>query len=145
MTKIAYEILHRSYDWNRYPSALLGCKAVAYEDGATQGSWASRGIDGWYLGPSMDHNRCDIYFIPETCAYQIYGSTELFPQHCQLLDMSPYQHLHPLTDELTEGASMVNQTIMGKHLLQMLHECITTMVAPPPMPEEQRGPIPLIS
>jgi hypothetical protein len=44
--KLAYEILNGPYDWNRYPLAPLGCKAVIYEDGDTRGSWASRGVDG---------------------------------------------------------------------------------------------------
>jgi hypothetical protein len=52
---LAYEALNRPYDWNRYPLAPLGCKAVVYEDGDTQGLWASRGVDAWYLGPSQDH------------------------------------------------------------------------------------------
>ncbi len=113
----ANEILHGPYDWNRYPLAPLGCKAVVYEDGDMRGSWASRGVDGWYLGPSMDHYRCDIYYIPETRAYQISGSTELFPQHCQLPDMTPHQHLRALTDELTDGATETTHTPKGKRLL----------------------------
>ena len=28
----AYEALNGPYDWNRYPLAPLGCKAVIYED-----------------------------------------------------------------------------------------------------------------
>jgi hypothetical protein len=51
----AYEALNGPYDWNRYPLAPLGCKAVIYEDSNIRGSWASRGVDGWYLGPSRDH------------------------------------------------------------------------------------------
>jgi hypothetical protein len=78
----AYETLYGPNDWNRYPLAPLGCKAIVYKDVNTRGSWASRGVDGWYLGPSMDHYCCDIYYIPETRAYGILGSTELFPQHC---------------------------------------------------------------
>jgi hypothetical protein len=78
----AYKALNGPYDWNQYPLASLGCKAVFYKDGNTKGSWALQGVDGWYLGPSMDHYRCDLYYIPETWAYQILGSTELFPQHC---------------------------------------------------------------
>ena len=34
-TKSAYEILNGPYNWNRYPLAPLGCKAVIYEDGDT--------------------------------------------------------------------------------------------------------------
>ncbi len=54
-SKSAHETLYGPYDWNRYPMAPLGCKAVVYKDGDTRRSWASRGVDGWYLGPSMDH------------------------------------------------------------------------------------------
>ncbi len=42
----AYETLNGPYDWNRYPLAPLGCKAVVYEDGDSRGSWASRGVEG---------------------------------------------------------------------------------------------------
>jgi hypothetical protein len=77
----AYKALNGPYDWNRYPLAPLGCKAIVYEDGDTRGLWASRGIDGWYLGPSKDHYRCALYFISKTRAYCISGSTDLFPQH----------------------------------------------------------------
>ncbi len=84
--KLAYKGLYGRYDWNQYPLAPLGCKAVVYKDGDTRGLWALRGIDGWYLGPSMDHYRCDILHIPETRGYQISGSTKLFPQlGCTLL------------------------------------------------------------
>jgi hypothetical protein len=109
-TKSAYEILNGPYDWNRYPLAPLGCKAVIYEDGDTRGSWASRVVDGWYLGPSLDHYRCDKYYVPETRAYQISGSTELFPQHCQLPDMTAHQHYWALTDELTKCAHPAGAT-----------------------------------
>ncbi len=56
---LAYEALNEPYTWNRYPLAPLGCKAAVYEDGDMQGSWASRGVDARYLGPSQDHYRCD--------------------------------------------------------------------------------------
>jgi hypothetical protein len=116
-TIYAYEVLHGPHDWNRYPLAPLGCKAVVYEDGDTRGSWALRGVDGWYLGPSMDHYECDIYYITEMRAYRISGSTELFLQHCQLPDMTPHQHLRVLTDELTDGATKATHTPKDKRLL----------------------------
>jgi hypothetical protein len=55
-----YEALNGQYDWDQYPLSSLVCKAVVYEDGDTKGSWALQGVDRWYLGPSMDHNRCDL-------------------------------------------------------------------------------------
>ena len=137
-TKSAYEILNGPYDWNRYPLAPLGCKAVIYEDGDTRGSWASRGVDGWYLGPSLDHYRCDKYYVPETRAYRISGSTELFPQHCQLPDMTAHQHFRALTDELTECAHPAGATTKGRRLLKLLQQRIDSIIHPPPPVDEQR-------
>jgi hypothetical protein len=83
-TKSAYVVLQGLYDWNRFPLAPRGCKAVIYKSPAQRGSWGSRGVDAWYLGPSLDHYRCCRYFVPETQAFCISGSTELFSQHCQV-------------------------------------------------------------
>jgi hypothetical protein len=126
----AYEALNGPYDWNRYPLAPLGCKAVVYKDGNTRGSWASRGVDGWYLGPSKHHYRCDHYYIPETRAYRISGSTELFPQHCQLPNLTPMQHLRALTKEIGEETAKAAHTPKGRRIIKQLHTTIKSMLAP---------------
>jgi len=137
-TMSAYECMNGPYDWNRYPLAPLGCKAVIYEDGDTRGSWASRGIDGWYLGPSKDHYRCDLYYIPETRAYRISGSTELFPQHCQLPNLTPNQHFKALTNELVDSAVFANTTNEGRRLMKLLQADIQKIIHPVPDLDEQR-------
>jgi hypothetical protein len=135
----AYEALNGPYDWNRYPLAPLGCKAVIYEDASTRGSWAPRGVDGWYLGPSKDHYRCHHYYIPETRAYRISGSSELFPQHCQLPNLTPLQHLRALTQELTEETRIAAQTQQGRRVLQQLQTNLTNIINPSTaQTEEQR-------
>jgi hypothetical protein len=75
---LTYEALNGPYDWNCYPLAPLGCKAIVYKDGDTRGSWASRGIDGWYLGPSKDHYQWALYYIPETRVYCIQDQQNSF-------------------------------------------------------------------
>jgi hypothetical protein len=127
---LAYEALNGPYDWNRYPLAPLGCKAVVYEDGDNRGLWASRGIDGWYLGPSKDHYRCTLYYIPETRAYRISGSTELFTQHCQLTNLTPVQHFCALTDELANETATANKTPTGRRLIKLLQSRIKQIVGP---------------
>ncbi len=129
----AYEALYGPYDWNRYPLAPLGCKAVIYEDGDIRGSWASRGVGGWYLRPSMDHYRCDVYYVPETRAYRVSGSTKLFPQHCQLPVLTPHQHLRELTDELAAEGSKAGRTTKGKRILKLLQLHIGDILTPPPI------------
>jgi hypothetical protein len=127
---LAYKALNGPYNWNRYPLAPLGCKAVIYKDGDNRGLWASRGIDGWYLGPSKDHYRCALYYIPETRAYRISGLTELFPQHCQLPNLTPDQHFRALMDKLANETAMANKTPTGRCLIKLLQSRIKQIVEP---------------
>jgi hypothetical protein len=137
-TKSAYEILNGPYGWNRYPLAPLRCKAIVYKDGNTCGSWASRGVDTWYLGPSKDHYQCDLYYIIETQAYRVSGSTEFFPQHCQLPDMNPHKHLKALMEELVEATNVASNTPKGKLLLKMIAQKSDDLLHPTPPIDEQR-------
>jgi hypothetical protein len=99
-TKSAYKALHGPYSWNRFPLAPPRCKAVIYESPESRPSWGSRGTNAWYLGPSLDHYRCNHYFVPETRAYRISGSAEIFPQHCQVPFLMWNEHLNEVVNEL---------------------------------------------
>ncbi len=136
---LAYKALNVPYNWNRYPFAPLGCKAVIYKDGDKRGLWASRGIDGWYLGPSKDYYQCALYYIPETRAYCILGSTELFPQHCQLPNLTPDQHFRALTEELAKETAMANNTATGRRLIKLLQSRIKQIVEPMAVITEQEA------
>jgi hypothetical protein len=62
----------------------------------------------------------------------------LFPQHCQLPDMTPYQHLQELTNGLNKTAIGVPVTPKQRRLLQQLEQGIKKLLAPPPNLDEQR-------
>ena len=109
----AYEALNGPYNWNRYPLAPPGCKAVIYEAPVVCGSWASRGTDAWYLGPAADHYQCNVYYVPETRAYRISGSAKLFPQRCQVPNLIPTAHLKALTEELQNETKFAAGTTKG--------------------------------
>jgi hypothetical protein len=98
----AYKALEGPYDWNRYPMAPLGTKAIIYEDSDTCASWALHGLDAWFLGPSKDHYRCHLYFVSETRGYCISGSADLFPQHCSAPFYSVDTHVKELSNELQD-------------------------------------------
>ena len=133
----AYEALNGLYNWDWYPLAPPGCKAIIYEAPAVRGSWALRGTDAWYLGPSADHYRCNLYSVPETRAYQISGSAELFPQHCQIPNLSTNAHLKALTEELQATTKLATGTTKGRCLIKHLAKTIKTILSPPTV-EEQR-------
>jgi hypothetical protein len=64
--------------------------------------------------------------------------TELFPQHCQVPALTPHQHLHTLTDELTEHTAEANTIPKGRHLLKLLGMWIHDLLTLPPIQDEQR-------
>jgi hypothetical protein len=82
--------------------ALLGTKAVIYEDANTRALWASHGLDAWLLEPSKDHYCCNLYYVPEMKGYRISGSADLFPQHCIVPVFTPVMHVQELSTELQE-------------------------------------------
>ena len=127
----AYEALNGPYNWDRYPLAPPGCKAIIYEAPAVRGSWASRGTDAWYLGPLADHYRCNLYYVPETRAYRISGSAELFPQHCQVPNLSNNAHLKALTEELETSTGIAAKTHKGRMLIKELGKAIKAILKPP--------------
>jgi hypothetical protein len=69
----AYKAVHGPYDWNCFPRAPPGCKAVIYKTPELRGSWASHGTDAWYVGPLLEHYQCNHYFVPDTRAYHVSG------------------------------------------------------------------------
>jgi hypothetical protein len=99
-TKSAYEALNGPYDWNWFPLVLPGCKAVIYETPKSRTLWGSQGTDAWYVGPSLNHYRCNHYFVLEMHAYRISGPAKLFPQHCQVPYLMWNEHLQEVITEL---------------------------------------------
>jgi hypothetical protein len=99
-SKSAYEAVYGPYDWNRFPLAPPGCKAVIYESPGTRGSWASHGTNAWYLGPLVDHYQCNHFVVPDTRAYRVSGSAKLFPQHYQVPFLMWNENFQEVIDEL---------------------------------------------
>jgi hypothetical protein len=50
-----YKTLEGLYNWNPFPLAPLGPKAIIYKNVDPRASWAPHGMDAWMLGPSKDH------------------------------------------------------------------------------------------
>jgi hypothetical protein len=136
----AYKALNGPYDWGKYPLAPPRCKAIIYEAPTVQGTWASRGTNAWLLGPSNDHNQCNLFYVPEMWVYRISGSAELFPQHCQVPNLSPIEHLKALIAELAGETTMASRTTKGKALFKILCTHLDELVMPSPAPTEQRVP-----
>ena len=141
----AYEILEGPYDWNRYLLAPLGTKAIIYEDSDTRASWAPHWLDAWLLGPSKDHYRCHLYFVPDTSGYRVSGSAELFPQHCVAPPYSHETHVNELADEIKLTIPKLNWRARTLNTLRTFAQHLdayvsgTPIPAPPPTVHHQPG------
>ena len=68
--KSAYHQLHGNRcNWNCFPMAPPGTRAVLYLDPDNISSWGTRVIDAWSCGPAQDHYRCKNFYVPETRSY----------------------------------------------------------------------------
>jgi hypothetical protein len=79
----------------------------------------------------MDHYRCDLYYTPKTWAYQILSSTERFPQHCQMPNMTLHQHFCALTDKLVKLTAIVSATDKRRRLIKLLQSKIEDILHHP--------------
>jgi hypothetical protein len=76
--------LNGVFDFNRTPLAPPGTKILVHEAPAVRGTWAPHGVDGWYLGPAVDHYRCYRVYITTTAAERISKTVEFFPHSCAM-------------------------------------------------------------
>ena len=132
-TKSAFHQLNgHKYDWNAFPMAPPGTRAVIYISADARTSWGARGINAWYCGPSTNHYRNFIFFIPETGSYRISGSFDFFPQHCLLREFTPIQHTREVLAELIESVQKLNQQT-SKTIIKTIEADITNLhrITPP--------------
>jgi hypothetical protein len=76
--------------------------------------------------------------FPKRRAYRVSGSAKLFPQHCQVPNLSRDEHLKALTEELQTKTTVAAGTTKGKALLKLLHIHLDALVSPTPATTEQR-------
>jgi hypothetical protein len=57
---------------------------IAFETPEKRTTWSPHGLDGWYLGPTLDSYRCYNIWIHETQRTRILDTVKWFPTHVQL-------------------------------------------------------------
>jgi hypothetical protein len=73
-------MLKGTFDFNKTPLAPPGTKIIIHEKSLQHGSWDPHGVDGWYLGPAMEHYSCYSVFTNGTQAEQVSDTVAFFPQ-----------------------------------------------------------------
>ena len=75
----AYAQLEGIFDLNKTHLAPPGTRVIIHEKPAQRRTWAPHGIDGWYVGPALDHYQCHRVWIPSTQSERIADTLQFFP------------------------------------------------------------------
>ena len=78
-----YAQLSGDFDYNKTPLVPLGTNVLVYETPTSRKSWATHGVEGWYVGPAIEHYRNFRCYIPTTGSEHIVETVEFFSQACE--------------------------------------------------------------
>jgi hypothetical protein len=91
------------YDFNRAPMATPGTRIIAHETPNRRSTWAPHGLDGWYLGPALEHYRCYTVYITKTRGNRIVETVDFFPEKITLPFPTPQDQATKAAAELTRA------------------------------------------
>ena len=80
----AYMALEGAFDYNKTTLAPPGTKVVIHKNPDKRSSWEAHGVDGWYIGPVLEHHRCYCVYVTNTGAERNSDTVEFFLQHTKV-------------------------------------------------------------
>ena len=80
----AWSQLNGAYDFNKSPFAPPGIHVLVHEKPDNRKTWDPHALDGWYLGPSLEHYRNYRVYIRKTQAERITDTLSWFPENLPL-------------------------------------------------------------
>ena len=75
----AYAYLFGQFDFNATPLAPPGTRVIAHEKPQQRATWDPHGVNGWYVGPALEHYRCITCYIPSTGKERVVDTVQWFP------------------------------------------------------------------
>ena len=125
----AYAQLEGTFEFNRTPLAPPGTRVIIHEKPTQRRTWAPHGIDGWYIGPALDHYQCYRVWIPSTHAERIADTIQFFPTILRTPTLSHRDATLQAARELTHALQNLNNTNPLSQLsddqLRALHQLST--------------------
>lgn len=82
-----YTEIHGAFSFTNTPLAPICIKELVHENSNVRLSWATHGMDGYYLGPDMEHNRC----------YQVYTHQKRGKRVVDIVESPPRDIPIPVT------------------------------------------------
>ena len=126
----AYEGIHKSkYDFKAHPLAIAGTKIVIHDKPSVRGSWASHGLDGFYLGPALGHYRCWRVYCTLTKSVRITDTIAWFPASIKMPGSSPSELLTAAIQDLSTAMKSIATSPKSQHQLAATTHATTVTAA----------------
>jgi hypothetical protein len=106
----AYEAVKGVFDINKTPIAPAGMRVVIHVKPSARGSWDTHGVEGFYIGPAMEHYRCYKVWALKTGALRVTDSLAWHPELLHMPGSSPMEALLAAITDLTNALKLVAET-----------------------------------
>ena len=96
----AHACLYENFDFSHSPLAPPGTKVVIHETVDQRDILAPHGIEGWYVGPSIEHYRFHKWYILSTKCVQDVLTLNWFPKQTPLPKVSTKDYLRQTASDM---------------------------------------------
>ena len=103
----AYAQLHGQHDYNANPVAPPGIQVLIHEKSDNRKSWGIHGVEGWYLGPAMEHYRCYRVIASKTGGERVTDTVQFFPHDVPMPGSSALDRAREAAIELTDALTQI--------------------------------------
>ena len=108
----AYEgLFGHPYPFSRHPMHIFGTKHASYEAPSARAAWGPHAVQGFYLGPSLEHYRCFKMYIPATKGIRIPATVGWTPKAIWTPGSSREELLHAATTDLTAALNLITKAL----------------------------------
>ena len=116
-------IFGKRYDFLAHPIHPPGTKVVILDPVSTRESWAPKRLNGFYLGPSLQHFRCYRVYVTSTKGIRVSDSLSWHPEKLKLPGSSKEEILFDVLQ--TVSADLKLQYCLALQLINSCQICQT--------------------
>ena len=135
----AWAQVHGTFDFNRTPLAPPGTRVLIHEPSTVRDTWAPHAVEGWYVGPALQHYRCYTIWADATSSQRIANTLTWFPAHVDMpttssleLATAAAQYLVAALLNPSDAAPLPPTALTQRAALQQLADIFATITDTPP-------------
>ena len=96
----AHTDINGNFDFNATPLAPPGTKVLVHEAASNRPSFSTHAVDGWYIGPYLNHYRCYHCYISTNASTRHSDTVEFFPKHFNLPKVTNSTYLRQAAEDI---------------------------------------------